>query len=124
VKFKPTEATEYLKNNRLHPHEEFVVDLTAHEFDELHSSIKELRGRIKWIEPFSSDDDLNAFLREVVRADLQMRFIETFPPTNETEWEIYVSSRQVIQDTSRLHGSRRHTCRSRNGRLQYSNNAS
>lgn len=71
------------------------MDTSAEEFDELYSSVKELRGLAHWIEPFSPDDVLNAFLREVVRADLEIRFIETFPSAHETQWEIYVISRKA-----------------------------
>lgn len=91
----PAEATEYLKDNHLRSGEEIILNSTEEEFDELYSSVKELRGRTKWIEPFSPDDELNAFLRELVRADLQIRFVETFPPTKENQWEIYVASSRV-----------------------------
>jgi len=95
MKLTAVEATEYLKENQLRPKEEFIVDACTEEFDELYSSVKELRGLASWIEPFSPDDVLNAFLREVVRGDLEMRFVETFPSSQETQREIYVISRPV-----------------------------
>jgi len=100
VILRPAEATEYLQSNRLDSYETFTLQVTAREFDELYLSVKELRGRRKWVEPFSPDDELNAFLREVVRADLQMRFIETFPPVNETGWEIELLSRREVRNTT------------------------
>jgi len=93
VKLRPVEATEYLKANPFHIHKKFVVDVTAQEFNELYSSVKALRSRMKRIASLSPSNDLNDFLREVLLADLQMRFI-----INKTEWEIHVLSHRVIED--------------------------
>lgn len=96
MRLKLDAATEYLKNNQLRSREEFVIEVTERQFDELHSTVKELRGRWKWIEAFTPDDDLADFLREVVRTDLQIKFTETFPSVNQNEWELCVYSRPEI----------------------------
>jgi hypothetical protein len=119
MKLRPAEATEYLKNNLLLSSAEFAVDVTDQEFEQLYSAVKELRGRLKWVEPFVTDDDLNAFLREVVRADFQIRFTETFPAINEVEWEVHICSRQTKPEAAHSRnghvGNGRKTLRSSRG---------
>jgi hypothetical protein len=91
MRLKPNDATEYLRDS-LSPME-FSVEVTADEFEQLYLAVRELRGRSKWIEPFVTDDALNALLREIARADLEIRFRETFPAVSEVEWAVHIGPR-------------------------------